>query len=321
MREEMPLDLRHERLCVTGGAGFVGRAVCAALRARGVPDSSVVIPRRARTDLRDERQVARLFDEQKPTVVMHLAAVVGGIGANQAMPATFFHDNMAMGLHLIEHARRAGVKRFVLAGTVCSYPKIGEVPFSEDALWSGYPEETNAPYGIAKKSLMVMLDACRRQYGLSSAVVVPTNLYGPHDNFDPATSHVIPALIRKAEDARRKKLDHITCWGSGTVTREFLYVDDAAEAIVRAAERIDEPSPINLGTGHEISIRDLAATICRQCGYDGCIDWDISKPDGQPRRCLDVSRAHRQLDWRATTPLESGLRTTIEWFRAEKANQ
>lgn len=264
--------LPNERLCVTGGAGFLGRAVCRVLRLRGVADDRIVVPRRRDYDLTREADVERLYADAKPTVVIHLAAEVGGIGANLAAPGRFFFANLAMGLHLIEHARRAGLKRFVLVGTVCAYPKFAAVPFREESLWAGYPEETNAPYGVAKKSLFVMLDAYHRQYGMKSAVVVPTNLYGPEDNFDPVSSHVIPALIRKVEEARLAGRDHVVCWGTGTPTREFLYVDDAAEGVVRAAERLDAPAPVNLGTGREISIRELAELICRLCGYNGCID-------------------------------------------------
>ena len=282
------LDLTQERICVTGGAGFLGRFVCDRLRARGVTDDNLFIPRRRDYDLTREVDVRRLYDDAKPTVVIHLAAEVGGIGANRDQPGRFFFANMAMGMHLIE----------------------------ED-VWNGYPEETNAPYGIAKKALFVMLEGYKRQYGLDSAVVVPVNLYGPHDNFDLHTSHVIPALIRKCEEARLRGDDHITCWGTGSASREFLYVDDAAEGILRAAERITEPDLINLGTGDEITIRDLVKLIARLCDFDGRIEWDTSKPDGQPRRQLDVTRARERLDWQARVGLEEGLRRTIEWWRQQ----
>lgn len=311
--------LPNERLCVTGGAGFLGRAVCRVLRQRGVADDRIFVPRRRDYDLTRESDVERLYADAKPTVVVHLAAEVGGIGANLAAPGRFFFANLSMGLHLIELARRTGLKRFVLVGTVCAYPKFAPAPFREESLWAGYPEETNAPYGVAKKSLFVMLDAYHRQYGLKSAIVVPTNLYGPEDNFDPVSSHVIPAMIRKVEEARRAGRDHVVCWGTGTPTREFLYVDDAAEGVVRAAERLDAPEPVNLGAGREISIRELAELICRLCGYSGCVDWDITKPDGQPRRCLDVSRARERLNWKSHVSLEDGLRKTIEWYRAQAA--
>jgi GDP-L-fucose synthase len=250
-------------------------------------------------------------------VVIHLAAEVGGIGANREHPGRFFFANMAMGLHLIEEARRRGLRKFVHTGTVCAYPKFAPVPFNEDDLWNGYPEETNAPYGVAKKALFVMLDGYQREYGLASAVVVPVNLYGPYDNFDPRSSHVIPALVRKCEEARVAGAPSITCWGTGSASREFLYVSDAAEGIVRAAERIEKPDPINLGTGREITIRDLVTLIARLCDYEGRIEWDASKPDGQPRRCLDTARALQRLDWQAQVGFEEGLRQTIDWWRQQ----
>jgi len=252
----------------------------------------------------------------RPQVVVHLAAEVGGIGANMANPGRYFYANMAMALHLIEGARVHGVEKFVQAGTICAYPKFTPVPFREEDLWNGYPEETNAPYGIAKKAAMVMLDGYRRQYGLKSAYVLPVNLYGPWDNFDLHTSHVIPALIRKCIEAQRAGLDQITCWGTGAASREFLYVDDAADAFVRAAEVMDAPEPMNLGTGSEITIRDLVTLIARLCGFIGEIRWDASKPDGQPRRCLDTQRAAQRLGWRAQVGFEEGLRRTIEWYRS-----
>jgi GDP-L-fucose synthase len=315
------LDLTRERLCITGGAGFLGRCVVDALRNRGVPADRMCIPRRRDYDLTHERDAARLFDDAQPTVVVHLAAEVGGIGANRAHPGRFFFANMAMGLHLIEQARLHGVRRFVHTGTVCAYPKHTPVPFREDDLWNGYPEETNAPYGVAKKALFVMLDGYKREHGLSSAVVVPVNLYGPGDNFDPDTSHVIPALIRKCEEARLRGDDAITCWGTGSASREFLYVEDAAEAIVRAAERIDDPRPINLGTGREITIKALVELIARLCDYRGRIEWDATKPDGQPRRCLDTARARELLRWEAATELEDGLKRTIAWWRASQSSR
>jgi GDP-L-fucose synthase len=313
------IDLAQCRIVVTGGAGFLGRAVVATLRDRGVAEDRIVVPRRRDFDLTIEEHVARLYEEARPDVVIHLAAEVGGIGANMAHPGRFFFANMAMGLHLVEHARRRGIRKFVHTGTVCAYPKHCPVPFREDDIWNGYPEETNAPYGVAKKAIFVMLDGYRREYGLPSAVAVPVNLYGPGDNFDPASSHVIPALIRKCEDARRASAPEVVCWGTGAATREFLFVDDAAEGIVRAAEVMEEPVPINLGGGIEISIRDLVAKIAAACDYRGRIAWDTSKPDGQPRRGLDISRARTLLGWAPRQDFDAGLRTTVEWWRAQGA--
>jgi len=310
----MTSPLSGKRIVVTGGAGFLGRAVCE--RLRGLGAAEVLVPRRAEFDLTDAVQVQRMYERMRPQVVVHLAAEVGGIGANMANPGRYFYANMAMALHLIEGARVHGIEKFVQAGTICAYPKFTPVPFREEDLWNGYPEETNAPYGIAKKVAMVMLDGYRRQYGLKSAYVLPVNLYGPWDNFDLHTSHVIPALIRKCIEAQRAGLDHITCWGTGAASREFLYVDDAADAFVRAAEVMEAPEPMNLGTGSEITIRDLVTLIARLCGFNGEIRWDASKPDGQPRRCLDTQRAAQRLDWRAKVGFEEGLRRTIEWYRA-----
>ena len=310
------LDLSSQRIVVTGGAGFLGRAVTRVLRERGVPEDRIVVPRRRDCDLTIEADVERLYDTARPDVVIHLAAEVGGIGANMAHPGRFFYANMAMGLHLVEHARRRSLRKFVHTGTVCAYPKHCPVPFREEDIWNGYPEETNAPYGVAKKAIFVMLDGYRREYGLASAVVVPVNLYGPGDNFNPASSHVIPALIRKCEEARLTSAPEVVCWGTGAATREFLYVDDAAEGIVRAAEVMDEPVPINLGGGIEIAIRDLVEMIAVACDYSGRIAWDTSKPDGQPRRGLDISRAKSLLGWSPTQEFETGLKTTVEWWRA-----
>ena len=310
----MTSTLHSKRIVVTGGAGFLGRAVCE--RLRGLGAAEVLVPRRAEFDLTDAVQVQRMYERMRPQVVVHLAAEVGGIGANMANPGRYFYANMAMALHLIEGARVHGIEKFVQAGTICAYPKFTPVPFREEDLWNGYPEETNAPYGIAKKAAMVMLDGYRRQYGLKSAYVLPVNLYGPWDNFDLHTSHVIPALIRKCIEAQRAGLDHITCWGTGAASREFLYVDDAADGVVRAAEVMNEPEPLNLGTGSEITIRDLVTLIARLCGFNGEIAWDASKPDGQPRRCLDTRRAAQRLNWRAKVGFEEGLRRTIEWFRS-----
>ena len=311
----MASPLTGKRIVVTGGAGFLGQAVCDRLRALGAAE--VLVPRRAQYDLTTEAAVERMHRDLRPQVVIHLAAEVGGIGANMANPGRYFFANMAMALHLIEAARRHGVERFVQAGTICAYPKFTPVPFREDDLWNGYPEETNAPYGVAKKAALVMLDAYRRQYGLRSAYLLPVNLYGPRDNFDLETSHVIPALIRKCVEARRAGAAHVTCWGTGSASREFLFVDDAADGLVRAAEVMDEPTPINLGTGGEITIRDLVGLVARLCRFEGEIRWDASRPDGQPRRCLDTSRAERLLGWRARVGFEEGLRRTIEWFERQ----
>jgi GDP-L-fucose synthase len=311
------MDLSSQRIVVTGGAGLLGRVVCRVLRERGVAADRIVVPRRREFDLTVESAVERLYETARPDVVIHLAAEVGGIGANMAHPGRFFYANMAMGLHLVEHARRRGLRKFVHTGTVCAYPKHCPVPFREDDLWNGYPEETNAPYGVAKKAMFVMLDGYRREYGLASAVTVPVNLYGPGDNFDPASSHVIPALIRKCEEARIAGAPEVVCWGTGSATREFLYVDDAAEAIVRAAEVMDEPVPINLGGGIEISIRELVAKIAAACGYEGRIVWDSSKPDGQPRRALDISRARTLLGWEPRQGFDAGLKATVEWWRSQ----
>jgi GDP-L-fucose synthase len=307
------MRIQEHRVLVTGGAGFLGRAVVEALRARGTAD--IVVPRRRDYDLTHESEVVRLYRDARPDVVIHLAAEVGGIGANQANPGRYFFANMAMALHLIEQGRIAGIRKFVQAGTICAYPKFTPVPFREADLWNGFPEETNAPYGVAKKAAQVMLDGYRRQYGLSSAYLLPVNLYGPWDNFDLGTSHVIPALIRKCVEAHEAGAGHITCWGTGSASREFLFVEDCAEGIVRAAERLGDPSPINLGTGQEISIRDLVHLVARLVGFSGDIRWDASKPDGQPRRCLDTSRAAAELGWRAQVGFEEGLRRTISWYR------
>jgi GDP-L-fucose synthase len=310
-------DLATKRIVVTGGAGFLGRAVCRLLRERGAADERIIVPRRREYDLTVEADVARLYETARPEIVIHLAAEVGGIGANMAHPGRFFFANMAMGLHLVEHARRIGLEKFVHTGTVCAYPKFAPIPFREDDIWNGYPEETNAPYGVAKKALFVMLDGYRREYGLQSAVAVPVNLYGPGDNFDPASSHVIPALIRKCEEARLAGADEVVCWGTGAATREFLYVDDAAEGILRAAEVMEEPVPINFGGGQEISIRDLVTKIAAACGFAGRITWDTTKPDGQPRRGLDISRARELLGWSPRQDFESGLATTVAWWRTQ----
>jgi GDP-L-fucose synthase len=318
------MNLADKRIIVTGGAGFLGRFVVERLRARGVPEKNIFIPRRRDFDLTDLPSVQRLyrtaFPHAKADVVIHLAAEVGGIGANRANPGRYFYANMAMALHLIEQARLDGLiergGKFIQVGTICAYPKFTPVPFREDDLWNGYPEETNAPYGVAKKAAWQMLDAYRLQYAMRSAYVLPVNLYGPHDNFDLNTSHVIPALIRKCVEATRRGEREIVCWGTGSASREFLYVDDAAEGILRAAEVMDEPIPINLGAGFEIKIKDLVELIVRLTGFRGEVRWDTTKPDGQPRRQLSVERAAKLLNWKAGVPFEEGLRRTIEWYRA-----
>jgi len=307
------------RVCVTGGAGFLGRVVRKQLLERGVLPGSIIVPRRPEYDLTNERDVRRLYQRERPDVVLHLAAEVGGIGANMTNPGRFFYANMAMGLHLVEQARLAGIRKFVHVSTVCAYPKLTEVPFKEADLWNGYPEDTNAPYGIAKKALIVMLDAYHRQYGLNSAVVIPTNLYGPGDNFDPNTSHVIPALIRKFSQAQLNNEKHVVCWGTGRASREFLHVNDAAAGVILAAEIMEVPLPINLGTGREVSIADLAYAIARLCDYSGEIIWDSTKPDGQPRRCLNTAVATALLGWQANTPFIEGLTKTIAWWRSSQS--
>jgi GDP-L-fucose synthase len=306
-------DLRGATVMVTGGAGFLGRRVCSMLEERGV--GRLVVPRRAEHDLTRQDVAERLVADTRPDVVIHLAAEVGGIGANQANPGRYFYANMAMGLHLVEAARAQGVAKFVQVGTVCAYPKHTPVPFHEDALWDGYPEETNAPYGVAKKALLVMLQAYRAQYGLDGVYVLPVNLYGPGDNFDLESSHVIPALIRKFVTARDTGASEVEVWGTGSASREFLYVDDAARGIVLATERYDDPDPVNIGAGREVTIRDLVGLIADLTGYKGDIRWDTSRPDGQPRRMLDTTRARERLGFEAEVDLEEGLRRTIAWWQ------
>ena len=307
-------DLETARVVVTGGAGFLGRHVVARLRERGA--GAIVVPRRAEYDLTREPDVERLYRDARPSVVIHLAAVVGGIGANRATPGTFVYDNLMMGALVMEHARRAGVEKFVGVGTICSYPKLTPVPFRERDLWNGYPEETNAPYGIAKKMLLAQGQAYRTQYGLNAIHLLPVNLYGPGDNFDPESSHVIPALIRKCLEAAARGADHIECWGDGSPTREFLFVEDCAEAIVLATERFDGAEPVNIGTGQEISVKRLAELIAGLVGFRGALRWDTARPNGQPRRCLDTTRAAELFGFRARTDFVAGLTRTIAWYRA-----
>jgi GDP-L-fucose synthase len=314
---EMNVTWRDERVLVTGGAGFVGRHVVQALRDRGAVE--IVVPRSAEHDLRRRDQVLRLLGAAQPTLIIHLAARVGGIGANRQSPGEFFYDNLVMGAELMEAARAQGVRKFVAIGTICAYPKFAPLPFRESDLWDGYPEETNAAYGLAKKMLLVQGTAYREQYGFNSIYLLPVNLYGPGDNFDPRTSHVIPAMIRKFVEARDRGERNVVLWGTGRATREFLYVEDAAEAIVLAAERYDKPDPVNIGAGFEISIAELAAKIRTGTEYPGEIEWDHTKPDGQPRRMLDTSRAADEFGFRATTSFEDGLRATIRSFEDRKA--
>lgn len=303
-------------IVVTGGAGFLGSFVVEELEARGYED--VFVPRSEQYDLRDTDDVTRLYEDADPDAVVHLAATVGGIGANRKYPGEYFYDNAKMGIELIEHARQQGVEKFLTAGTVCSYPENTPVPFSEDDLWDGYPEETNAPYGIAKRALLEQQKSYRRQYDFPGVFVIPVNLYGPRDDFDPETSHVIPAIIKKCVDAREAGADSITAWGTGEPTREFLYVEDAAEGIVDALKRYDEPEPVNLGTGEEISIRELVRTVMDIVGFEGDVEWDTSKPDGQPRRCLDTSRAEERFGWSASTSLRAGLERTVELYEKQR---
>ena len=297
---------------VTGGSGFLGSHVVERLRAEG---HEVVVPRSANYDLTHEEDAARLFRDAEPEIVFHLAALAGGIGANRGAPGRFWHANLLMGAHVLEQSRRVGVEKLVLLGTICSYPKFTPVPFREEDLWNGYPEETNAPYGIAKKAQLVGAQAYREQYGLHSIYLLPVNLYGPRDSFDLETGHVIPSLIRKMIESR----DEVVLWGDGSPTREFLYVEDCAEGIVLAAERYDAPEPVNLGTDEEISIRDLAEIVAELTGFEGEIVWDTSKPNGQPRRRLDVSKAAQLFGFRAQTTLREGLERTIAWYRRHSA--
>jgi GDP-L-fucose synthase len=304
----------NRRVMVTGGAGFLGRAVVRRLEAAGASD--IAIPRTATYDLRTRDGVAGALADAKPDLIIHLAAVVGGIGANRENPGRFFYENATMGIELMEQARLAGVSKFVQIGTVCSYPKFTPVPFHEEDLWNGYPEETNAPYGLAKKMLLVQGQAYREQYGFDAIHLIPVNLYGPGDNFDPASSHVIPALIKKCVDARDAGRDFIEVWGTGSASREFLYVDDAAEGIVLAAEQYDGAEPVNLGTGNEITVRDLVTLISKLTRFQGEIRWDSTKPDGQPRRALDTSKARALFGFAARTGFEQGLRQTIDWYES-----
>ncbi len=311
--------LSGKRVLITGGSGFLGREVCRQFAAQDI--AALSAPRSADYDLRDREAIRRLLADQQPDVIVHLAAVVGGIGANRANPGRYFYENAIMGIELLEQARLAGIDKYVVVGSICAYPKFAQVPFREDDMWSGYPEETNAPYGLAKKMLMVQAQAYRQQYGTNAITLMPVNLYGPGDNFDLETSHVIPALIRKVVEAQEAGRASIDVWGTGSASREFLFVRDAARAIVLATERFNGAEPVNIGSGHEIAIRDLVTLICQLCGYAGEVRWDPTKPDGQPRRCLDVTRAERSFGFRAETSFAAGLAETIAWYRRQRTHR
>jgi len=312
------LDLSSKRICVTGGAGFLGTHLIEKLKAHGAND--IFVPTYPEYDLVKEADILRMISDAKPDVIIHLAAKVGGIGANRERPGEFFYDNLMMGVQLIHHAWQMNVAKFVAIGTICAYPKYTPIPFKEEDLWNGYPEETNAPYGLAKKMLLVQSQAYREQYGYNSIFLLPVNLYGPGDNFNPASSHVIPALIRKCLEAKEQNASEIVAWGDGSPTREFIYVDDAAEGITLATMRYNSSDPVNIGSSFEISIKDLTELIARLTGFEGEILWDTSKPNGQPRRKLDTSRAKERFGFEAKTNFEAGLRRTIEWYSNERAH-
>jgi len=304
------------RVVVTGGAGFLGSFILEKLRARGC--GAILVPTIEEYDLVKAVDIERMYDDMRPDVVIHLAAVVGGIGANREHPGRFFYENLMMGVQLIDQGRLRGIEKFVAIGTVCAYPKFTPVPFKEGDIWNGYPEETNAPYGLAKKMLLVQSQAYRDEYGFNSIFVLPVNLYGPKDNFDPASSHVIPALIKKCVDAIDSGTDYIECWGTGSASREFVYVEDAAEGILLATEHYNSPEAVNIGSGFEITIKDLVKSIAKFTGFTGEVRWDSSKPDGQPRRCLDVTRAKKEFGFEAKTDFDKGLKATIEWYRKNR---
>ena len=306
------IDLKKKNIIITGGAGFLGKHLVKKLKDRGC--ENLFIPTIENYDLRDLKDIKKMYKDFKADIVIHLAAIVGGIGANRENPGSFFYDNIIMGIQLMEQARLNNIEKFTAIGTICAYPKFSPIPFNEDNLWDGYPEETNAPYGLAKKMLLVQSQAYRQQYGFNSIFLLPVNLYGPGDNFNPKSSHVIPALIKKFYEAKINNLPEVTVWGTGNATREFLYVEDCAEAIVLATEKYDKPQPVNIGAGFEISIKDLAEKIKEITGFNGKIVWDTSKPDGQPRRCLDTSRAEKEFGFKAKTNFDEGLRNTIEWY-------
>lgn len=316
MTSNADFQWRSQRVVVTGGAGFLGSVLTRKLRERGC--GRIFVPRSKDFDLRERDAIVRLYEQERPTMLIHLAAVVGGIGANRANPGRFFYDNAIMGIELMEYARRMNVAKFVALGTICAYPKFTPVPFKEEDLWCGYPEETNAPYGLAKKMMLVQAQSYRAQYGYNAIFLLPVNLYGPGDNFDLETSHVIPSLVRKCVEAKERGNKKIVLWGDGSPTREFLYVEDAAEAVALAAERYNDSEPVNLGSGQEIAIKDLATIIAKEVGFTGAIEWDTTKPNGQPRRCLDVTRAKKYFGFEAKQPLETGIRKTIDWFLANR---
>lgn len=309
---DLGFDWSKKKICVTGGAGFLGTHLLRELRSRGAQD--IFVPTIDKYDLVQRESILQLLEDSNPDVIIHLAAHVGGIGANREHPAEFFYDNLMMGVQLLHESYVRGVEKFVAIGTVCAYPKFTPVPFNEDDLWMGYPEETNAPYGLAKKMLLVQSQAYRDQYGYNSIFLLPVNLYGPGDNFDPRSSHVIPALIRKCVEAKEKGTNHIVVWGDGSPTREFIYVEDAARGIALAAERFNKSDPVNLGSGFEISIKDLVQKIARMTGFEGELVWDTTKPNGQPRRALDTSRAKNEFGFEAHTDFEEGLQKTIDWY-------
>jgi len=311
------IKLKNKRILVTGGAGFLGKHLVAKLKERGC--RHIFVPLIEKYDLVQMPAVKRLYKDAKPDIVIHLAAKVGGIGANRENPGSFFYDNLMMGVQLMEVGRQVGIEKFVALGTICAYPKFTPVPFKEEDLWNGYPEETNAPYGLAKKMLLVQSQAYRQQYGFNSIFLLPVNLYGPGDNFDPKSSHVIPALIKKCVDAIKNGDKEIIVWGTGKATREFLYVEDAAEGIILATERYDKSDPINLGAGFEISIKNLVSLIVRLTGFKGKIIWDKTKPDGQPRRCLDIMKASREFNHKPKITLKEGLQNTLEWFELQES--
>src|SRR5215469_2766551 len=310
------MNWKQKRVVITGGSGFLGSAVVNKLRSRGC--QNIIVPRSSNYDLREQDMIVRLYKDAQPEVVIHLAAVVGGIGANRANPGRFFYDNAIMGIQMMEYARQARVEKFVAIGTICAYPKFTPIPFKEEELWNGYPEETNAPYGLAKKMLLVQAQAYRAQYGFNAIYLMPVNLYGPRDNFDLETSHVIPALIRQCVEAKERQRRKIILWGDGSPTREFLYVEDAAEGILLATERYDGGDPVNLGSGEELTINDLAKMIAAEVGFNGEIIWDPTKPNGQPRRRLDISRAKKLFGFQAAYHLRRGIPKTVTWFLANR---